>query len=241
MLDVFGKNVNEAEIRLLAGGSEDVHFTVKSSAAWAELSLQEGTVGPDMPVKIIRVSRKQVVDAEAQVLIRTRTGQITVVVKNRTQPGGRIVISADEYTERHDTQDAGYRILQETGRSGAAIRVYPVTEQFMKGQDRPSVSYAFRMEAEGNAELAFELRPSNPWRPGRQIHLEYALNEEEIQKVMVTAPDYQPGISKEWEEGVIRHIRTCSSQVCCRKGRNVLTIYATDPEVLLERIVCVRL
>lgn len=241
VLDVFGKNVNEAEIRLLAGGSEDVHFTVKSSAAWAELSLQEGTVGPDMPVKIIRVSRKQVVDAEAQVLIRTRTGQITVVVKNRTQPGGRIVISADEYTERHDTQDAGYRILQETGRSGAAIRVYPVTEQFMKGQDRPSVSYAFRMEAEGNAELAFELRPSNPWRPGRQIHLEYALNGEEIQKVMVTAPDYQPGISKEWEEGVIRHIRTCSSQVCCRKGRNVLTIYATDPEVLLERIVCVRL
>ena len=37
-------------------------------------------------------------------------------------------------------QDAGYRILQETGRSGAAIRVYPVTEQFMKGQDTSEIS-----------------------------------------------------------------------------------------------------
>ena len=253
ILDAFyGKEEDEAEIWLLSGGTEKTEYTLSCQASWLNLSEEGGTIGPEAPVRIIRVTRNQAMDAEAEIQIRTGFTQTVVVVKNRKklqehwmneqrQAHGRIVMEADHYQKMQNTPEAGYRVLQRTGMQGAAIRIYPVTEAFRKGQVRPSVSYEFFTEVEENADLAFELRPSNPWRPGRQIHLEYALNGEEIQTVMVTAPDYQPGISKEWEEGVIRHIRTCTSKICCRKGRNELTIYATDPEVLLERIVCVRL
>ena len=66
------------------------------------------------------------------------------------------------------------------------------------------------------------------------------MNEEQIHLLEMLPKDYEPGVSRSWEEGVLEHVRRAGALVTCKTGKNRLQIYALSGENVIERVILLR-
>lgn len=161
-----------------------------------------------------------------------------------------LIMRADHYFSKCDKQ-AGWRVIEGYGKYGVGLKNFPVTYKTSSLSEAPSVSYCFEVEKETEYTFRFFMTPTNPVIKGQPIKLACRVQEvyneadytktDDVQNaewIEVLPEDYRAGDNSDarWCRGVLTQIRTADMKKTLKKGRNLLTIYATEPGLVLQQI-----
>lgn len=151
---------------------------------------------------------------------------------------GYIAMNADGFTEKKDVGDEGFDVIAHLGRMGAAVKAFPVTKSWIDAADAPYLRYTFAAENAMDYIIRFYLLPRNPVVKGKRMRFAFSVNGER-RKILDTVSDsFRADCAcEEWNRGVLDNIRIVESVVPVKKGENQLYFYASDPGIVLERIV----
>ena len=156
---------------------------------------------------------------------------------------GLIVMNADNFCEKKDLDGAGFEAIEYLGKAGrTAIKAFPVTEAYdedkIKSGDAPSVTYNFVAKESGEYVLDFHCAMRNPIVRGGRLSFGYSVNDEDIKVAHEVSEGYfTEWQCDEWGRGVLNHEHVTSEKIKLSKGLNTLTVYAGDPNVVLEKLV----
>lgn len=151
---------------------------------------------------------------------------------------GYISIAPGRYLEKQDLDGAEWKLLPDLGRMGPALRSFPIGQEWPQNRAAPFVVYGFRTKQAGDYTIEFHLSSRNPGVKGHPDQLRYSVNTSGIQSLeTVSKSFYTEWHHEAWNKGVMNNIRTVSTQAPLCEGDNTLTLYASGPGVILEKIV----
>ena len=149
-----------------------------------------------------------------------------------------ISIPAAGYAAKTDISESGFRAVPHLGRTGAAIKSFPVTKNWLNEEMSPFVRYDFIIKKSREYEITFYFSPRNPLIKDGKINCRFRFNEAQPQ-LLNTIPDnfYAGHSDPEWSLGVTNNIRKVTVASAFKEGLNQLYFYAADPNIILESIV----
>lgn len=164
--------------------------------------------------------------------------EIAYTVGTYIEKQGYISMNADGFVEKKDVGGEGFAVITHLGRMGSAVKSFPVTKSWTDVVDAPYLRYTFVAENSTDYIIQFYLLPRNPVEKGARMRIAFSINET-YRKVLDTISDsfHADCTCEEWNRGVLNNIRVIESVVSVKKGENQLYFYATDPGIVLERIV----
>lgn len=179
-----------------------------------------------------------------KVQITYDNGDTTEAKLGITNPGiclnPYIAIDAARFSGKEDTKAGNFLVIPNRGRFKDAVKCQPFGCDFSENTERPSVTYRFFSLQEGTYEMIFELVPANPDHFGGRFSFDFALGGKEITKVYPVKETYTTEYAdREWDYGVVNHVRKVKCDVKLTLGENELTIYPGEPGMMLERIIFV--
>src|SRR5699024_4763249 len=89
---------------------------------------------------------------------------------------GYIAMEADHYAAAHAVDAGAFAVLAPYGKTGAAVKVYPTTADFLHESMRPWVEYRFIAAQAGAYRLRFYLAPSTPVTYEPHQYIGFSLN-----------------------------------------------------------------
>lgn len=137
---------------------------------------------------------------------------------------------------------AAFEKLEDYGKYGSGMKVFPTTAVYKKADwedgSAPSLLYEIWAEEEQDCILELRTSPANPLVNGGLLQTGVRVNEEEIQTLTLTGPDYRGGDPdcEAWCTAVLDQEHRAELPVHIRKGVNKITLYAGDAGVVLERL-----
>ncbi len=154
---------------------------------------------------------------------------------------GYVVVEAPHYAKSTEAQNAGWQVIEKFGKTLGGVKVFPVTAQFTKEEDAPTLTYAIYVKEAGDYTLELYTAPSNPVVYKGKMCVAVSVNDKEYQ-VFNTIPDegYVPWQSDDWGAGVLEQIHKSSKEIALNQGENSVVIKAMDPVVVLEKLVIVK-
>ena len=153
-----------------------------------------------------------------------------------------LLLDAEDYSENYQVEGEGFEVIPDRGRWRSAVKCFPVNKDFIqnvlkKPEECPYLKYSFGVEHAGAYELIFELVPANPAHLGNRFAFFYGINESKPVLAYGVAEDYNTEYAcREWDYGVVNHVRRVVTQVSFAEGNNELKIYPGQPGFMLERI-----
>ncbi len=151
---------------------------------------------------------------------------------------GYIAMNADGFTQQKSVNGEGFAVIRHLGRMGSAVKAFPVTKSWIDEADAPYLRYSFAAENEADYIIRFYLLPRNPVEKGARMRLSFSVNGERRKKLDTVSEAFRADWAcEEWSRGVLDNIRIVESVVPVKKGENQLYFYASDPGIVLERIV----
>lgn len=149
-----------------------------------------------------------------------------------------ISMEAVHFAKKEDTKKGGFEILEPYGRTGSAIKAFPVTTDFLKEQEKPWVEYFFEASETGTYKIRFYMSATTPVVYERKQYIGFAVNEEALQIVnTIYHEEEQFFLSEQWKQEANDNIKLLECRVTCRKGKNRLRFFAVSPAIVLEKIV----
>lgn len=249
--DALRQDVTEIQFEISSGSEIPFSYRIETDCPWMEFSKEEGEVSvKDRVTLFIRRDKFcQKVTGEFRVIAAgIGEARVTVEAENEERKDGMdaekrfrerdgyIAMEASHYHRKTDTDRGAFQILTPYGRSGSAIKVFPVTMDFTKERERPFVEYHFMAE-EAGYHLCFYLAPTTPVVFEREQYIGYSINEEAVRIVnTVERPEIPFFLSPQWEREAMDCIKKTEVLVQCRKGENRLRFYGMSPAIVLERI-----
>ncbi|MDR1869096.1 MAG: glycosyl hydrolase 115 family protein [Treponema sp.] len=227
---------------------------------WLQISSVKGKI--ESQEEIILRCNRQMLDGEikkARLLIKE--GEITgaVVVDGRPvvaveirakntdtkslppmtflENNGVIVIEANHFCAKKDTEKGSFFELENYGRSGAGMKVFPTLANFGEQDEKPSLSFRFLIEETGNYTAQIWLTPTNSVQNKRPLR--FALESQGGQQIITAVPaDFNAGSPSDgrWCEGVLNQIRVCKAPLSLEKGVREISIGALEAGLVLERV-----
>ena len=252
------ENKAEAEIFIGLTGNEEVEYTIESEADWISADRKSGKVTPVDNLHYVKVFIDKTKLSETEnsqnissglLHIRYPLGDIRIELKVHRElylheNDGMVIIDADKFIDSKESQDGKkYLVLNALGRDESAVKVFPVTENVADVSEAPYVEYEFYMEEAGQCTCIFRLEPTNSFRFGERVKIAYLVNSDDISDVSyqyVVGESYEAGVTVDWEQGVLDHVRSVRTAIDCKKGRNTIRFYGTDMENVLEKIIVLR-
>jgi len=181
--------------------------------------------------------------AKAEIAIQARNLEYTSEHGFFIESQDYISIRADHFTRQYDINGMGLKVIEGLGRTGNALKSFPVTKNWSENTDKPYVEYNFIANNDGEYSLYFYLSPKNPIVKGRNVICCYGVNEDKEQSLVVVSESfivtdvvYNRDLDM-WCTAIDNNIRIAETSVMLRKGKNQLRFYATEPNILLEDIV----
>lgn len=230
---------------------------------WLSLSSHEGDVDDLELVDICYLNEKAAEGDVNLASLKITDGSTTVIVNvsarrqedTKNEEGcvflsqkNTLIMRADHYYSKCDKQ-AGWRVIEGYGKYGVGLKNFPVTYRTSSLCEAPSVSYCFDVERDAEYTIRFFMTPTNPVIKGQRVMLacrvhrlynetDYSEDIQDAEWVEVLPDDYRAGDNSDvkWCRGVLSQIRTADMKKTLRKGRNLLTIYATEPGMVLQQI-----
>ena len=168
------------------------------------------------------------------------------------------VMDAAHWTRKEDGlwngKPAGYRCLEDYGRYGSGMKVFPTTAEFSvpekdvslqpaePSQKAPFLEYQLFTETPGDYILEIQSAPGNPVDEKKGLKLAYRINEEAARLIDTIPADYHAGdpACEYWCQGVLNQVHRCRVKVALKDGSNRLRIYAADAPLVLERLLLFR-
>ena len=244
------KNVRSLRTKVFIAlkGDREVPFTIEKNSDYirfekpSKVSLSDPIVYLD-----IELDKKSWDSSENPYLIvRYELGEIKVVFK--PQNDDIYFCNADAFTAEYATLKGEMQVIRGIGRRESGVKILPVTNTILDPKDCPSLDYEFEIKNAGNYKLMFQMLPTNPYTFGKDIWMAYAVNPGEgistehttFVKKVINGSEYKPGVSKDWWEGVLSHVRYVEADIFLHEGTNIIRYFPLSRENVLERLILVR-
>ncbi len=148
---------------------------------------------------------------------------------------GVVVMEANHYASKKDVAEGGFKELRGYGRSGCSMKVFPTTINFADMKEKPSLTYRFLAEQDGEYGIELWTAPMNLLQDKAPIHIQLT-TEAGTEIIEIVPSNFIPGIDVRWEEGVLKQIKTTKTTVILTQGIKEIMIGAMEAGVILQRI-----
>lgn len=250
-------DINEIILDIESRGKVDFKYEIIPDKPWLKFSRLQGEVkvkksarasiviscdrsklsGEDYAVIIILFEFADGERKRARVAVRAGNPETEEYHGAFLEAQDYICIEAEHYDGRTDVDGMGFRAIFGLGRTGSAIKAFPVTENWLDKKNKPFVEYSFITRKEGEYNLSFFFSPRNPMKKGEKVRACFSINEGTEQYLDVVSENYYAEwFNKDWSFGVVNNVRIISTKVNVKKGKNIIRFYATEPNVILEQI-----
>ncbi|WP_029324542.1 glycosyl hydrolase 115 family protein [Butyrivibrio sp. AE3004] len=151
---------------------------------------------------------------------------------------GYISINANDFTEKKDTKDGSFEVVDYLGREGSAIKVLPPAIHFKDWETAPFIKYNVFVNNSDEYTLSLYLLTRNPSERGGRIRFYMGTGEvKPFELCAVSDHYYTEWQDDEWAQGVLTGGRVVKHNILLHEGENSIYIYASDPEFILEKLV----
>lgn len=150
---------------------------------------------------------------------------------------GIYAADAVHYTEARLPEGTTAVVLEDFGLAGSAVKLFPVTKQYAKGEE-PVLFYDMAMEKAGTYDLELQTTPANPLNRQGILRFGVSVNEGSTEYYNTVPGEYRIGEAgdKLWAEGVLHNRRLCKCRISAEKGVNRIGIHLPDAGMAVERI-----
>jgi hypothetical protein len=222
---------------------------------WLEISSLKGTVEFQEEItiscnrdKLSRHSAKEakifIKDNETTVVVEITAKRISSGLPEMTflENDGIFVMEANHFCRKKDVSKGGFIELKNYGRSGCAMKVFPVTADFNEGEEKPILTYRFLIENPGSYIVEIWTTPANSIKYKRPLRFQLESSQGEKQIVVTVPEDFRAGNNSEvrWCQGVLDNIRISKTSLTFEKGVQEISIGALEAGLVLERILLYR-
>ena len=150
---------------------------------------------------------------------------------------GVLSMLAEHYAEKRDVPGGRFYPIADYGKYGSGMKVSPSTARFSLEDEKPALTYRFRVDQAGDYRVELFTAPNNPVELGTGVSL--LLQSGGAQRVVeLIPPDFQAGENSDprWCAGVLDQIHTAQTRFHFEAGLHTLTVSPLDPGVVLEKI-----
>jgi len=255
VVDDFLYAGNESMIIEIANdGIGTLDYTIcGNDVDWLEICSPNGTVESQNDV-VLRCDRSKLTKEVQSVRLLIKDEETVVAVDIRAKAdatdlpeltylenNGVIVIEADNFCAKKDVDAGGFVHLENYGRSGVGMKVYPTAVNFAETDDKPELSYRFLIEEAGEYVVEIWTTPTNPVRNNTPIRFAMTAGDHNKQVITTVPADFVPfHTDPRWCAGVLDNIRKSVSAMTFGAGVQELTIGALEAGLILERILIYR-
>ena len=250
--DGLRPDVNEIIFDLACGSSQAVTYRIETDCPWISFSSMAGVVELNERITL-HIHRNQFTGRVSGSFTISNVGYGKTVIQVEAQSweaslpkgvfverDGYICMEASHFQEKHTVDQGEFEVLCPYGRTGSAIKVFPVTVDFLKEKERPFVEYHFFTESSGRYLLRFYMAATTPVVYERKQYIGFSMNCEEITIInTVKEEDKQFFLSSQWTQEAYDNIKILETMVECKQGLNQLRFYGMSPAIVLERLLLV--
>ncbi|MBO4864246.1 MAG: glycosyl hydrolase 115 family protein [Eubacterium sp.] len=242
------KDVLKTGFFIALTGDRKVPYRITTDSDEVKLSDTEGSVSLDKPMEVIEVSiGRKAFDKEnkAHIYVTYELGRVEIELCPVTD--SVYILDADEYSAEQ-SGSGEWLPVKDIGRRESGMKYLPVIEDKVP-DDSAYLDYKFDVIRGGTYRILFQLLPTNPYTFGQRIRLSYSVNpgeagetngdKAEVKTVYVTSEEYEPGVTADWGQGVLDHVRMVEVRAELKGGENIVRFYATSRENVLERVILV--
>jgi len=253
-------DINKITFDIDSRSDIDFNFSITCDKQWLSFSQNSGKSDlkeqPRISIEALLDRGKLGNDSEETALIQinfefldgtAKTALLNVKANNKNysqHPGAflesqnYICINAVHYQEKTDIDGMGWQIVSRLGRTGDAVKSFPVTKNWENENSRPFLKYVFLACEAREYTVCFYLSPRNPMIKGGELKGLFSVNDDQPKPFDIIEPDfYAGGSNREWSYGATNNLRKINVSVSLNKGLNCLKFYAAQANVILENIV----
>ena len=258
----YGKPMNVSVDDFLSAGNDTVILEVANDGIgtlnywiegnnvdWLSISPVSGEITSQIDV-VLACNRPKLTEAVQNVclVIKAQETAITIDIKAKAdrkdlpelthlENQGVIAILANNFCNKKDVQLGKFIQLDNYGRSGVGMKVYPTTANFSETCEAPELSYRFFAEASGEYLVEIWTTPTNPVRNNTPIRLTLTASGGESQVVTTVPADFVPfHTDARWSTGVLDNIRKNVATLNFEIGVQEITIGALEAGLILEKV-----
>ncbi len=251
--DFLYDGAEEVRLELSNDGDSVVTFHVKEEKgnplpAWLSVSPHNGRTR-DLSHVTLTCHRAFLPEKEEDVKLFISDSETTVAVLvkgKKTEHSatvhhaikGVIAMDATEFVSAKSAKGAAFEVLSDFGKTGSAIKCFPVTATFGPQDEKPEVTYAFCLEEEGDYVAEFCFAPGNALLYGKAVRMMIGFDAKERKPLEILSESYRGGdwTDEDWCDSVLNQIRKRQVVEHLCAGEHTLTIGALEPGVVLEQI-----
>lgn len=251
--DAMRNDVTEIRFEIACGSREPVEYEIRTDAEWLHFSSYHG-VCANSEEMVMTIDKTKISGTEkalftvenkgygkAEIYVEVREQETDIPAGFFVEDNGYIAMEARHFAEAGAVEGAAFHILEPYGRTGSAIKVFPVTADFSGKEECPFAAYDIFVHEEGTYETWFYMSATTPVVYESRQDIGYSVNDGKMQVVnTVKEPDKPFFLSRQWTEEAHDQIKICKVRIHCKKGANRLYFYHVSPAVLLEKIVVCR-
>ncbi len=254
--DLCYEGVDEVTLRIANSGQGVLHWQIDDVPPYLEFSATEGSTELADEVSV-RLRREEFPDEKLEVSCSISSGQEYVPLLFRIEKrkavrnpngafllqGGLCVIDAANCSRReagrYEGAEAAFEKLEDYGKFGSGMKVFPVTASFSGEADAPCLYYEIESPKSCEAILALHTSPANPLVYGGMLRLGVSVNEEASQTAVIAGEGYRGGENscREWSKAVLDQEHVAEIPITLRTGRNQIVVSAREAGLVLERLV----
>ena len=244
-------------LEIANGGSVPFSFRIEAERElprWLTVEPDSGTVTEQTQVTL-RCDRSRlpkecqtctlhVTDGDAVVALRVSGRAVptdALMPMTFLERNGVISMLAEHYSAKQDAPGAAFGRLEDYGKYGSGMKVFPSTAEFEEGELCPKLTYSFLIGEEGDYQVEILTAPNNPVQIGSPVKL---LVETAGQKQVLELlpPDFRAGENSDprWCQGVLDQIHSAKTGLHFPAGVQTLTLGAMSPGVVIEKILIYR-
>lgn len=249
--DFLRPDRNSFELEIACGSKGPVAYRITTECPWLSFSHTSGETSLTDTVTVFldrtRLSGREegafVVEGpdNAKVFVTVEADQPDLTSYNSMtflEYDGYIAMEADHYAAKGAAGGAEFVRLSPYGRSGAGMKVYPATADFLHKEERPWLEYHFAAGQDGVYEAEFYMAPTTPVDDKQQMFIGTKVNGNPVQIDNTVWDTSRPFfLSPQWNHEAHCNVKIFKKKVECQKGVNVLRFYPVNPNIVLERIV----
>ncbi|MBP5605154.1 MAG: glycosyl hydrolase 115 family protein, partial [Ruminiclostridium sp.] len=154
---------------------------------------------------------------------------------------GYVCMEASHFVRKHDAQNGAFEVLAPYGRTGSAIKAYPVTVDFTAEQEKPYTEYDFIVREGGSYIVRFYMQASTPVINRPEQYISFSVNGGEITTVNTVKNTSRPFVgSAQWSQEAFENIKLTEVRTTLVRGRNTMRIYAASQAMVFERVLVYR-
>lgn len=253
--DFLNPDTREVKIEIANAGEGSFAYEIVPADVnwpkWLKASSLQGTVTQQETIVFSYVPEKmEQSDAQCRLLvkaldtvvaldIKAKVWDMTAFAKGTSLPNdGLVVINADQYIDKLDTEKGRFYRMDGYGNYGVAMKVAPSTVAFGEAEEKPTLTYQFLLEQSGTYQVECLTAPTNPSVSGTAMHV-FLTDGEGNNKVLEMVPaDFNAGDTKDprWCKGVLDQVRVTTTTWEFDAGVQTLSVSPLETGLVLERL-----